>query len=89
MYLAKLINRWASRPPVWPTVCRWVQAWSIPTRPPFTVRFPAAENCKPKTNAPSADDTACQTGRFLHGRIWQIKEPGQSPVEMAFPPPTA
>mgnify|MGYP000629927040 CR=1 FL=1 len=24
----------------------------------------AAENCKPKTNAPSADDTACQTGRF-------------------------
>ena len=47
MYLAKLINRWASRPPVWPTVCRWVQAWSIPTRPPFTVRFPAAENCKP------------------------------------------
>ena len=38
---------WASRPPVWPTVCRWVQAWSIPTRPLFTVRFPAAENCKP------------------------------------------
>ena len=47
MYLAKLIKplgikttRLAYGLPVG-------ASWSIPTRPPFTVRFPAAENCKP------------------------------------------
>ena len=46
MYLAKLIKPLASRPHVWPTVCRWVQAWNTLTKPLCTVHFLAVVSCE-------------------------------------------
>ena len=38
-------SRWASRPPGWPTVCRWVPAWSTPTKRRCTGPCLAEGNC--------------------------------------------
>ena len=45
MYLPSSSSRWASRPPGWPTVCRWVPAWSTPTKRRCTGPCPAVGNC--------------------------------------------